>query len=98
MSTKIADQARLDYVKERTERDFDTVLDYLERDAKGMIDDMERLIKNIEAARAREPYTINSLGVAKWRGDDIDSNAAKLETVRERMRMLNWIGEEDANV
>jgi len=95
MSNKIEDQTRLNYVQDKVQRDFDMCLGDLERDAKRMIDTMENLIQNVQRARDGEPFTINSLGVAKWTGDDIDVNAAKLRQIQDQMQMLKWIKEDD---
>lgn len=87
---------RIEAVQRQAQWDYEGTLDWIKSDARNLISQMERLVKQVEAAQAGESYSINSLGEVQSYGRDIDRNCAILYEQAKAIKAIDYITKDGA--
>lgn len=77
------------------EERMDSTLDLIESQARSLLSNLERVLEQVEKARAGEPFSINRLGVAQSSASILDAYCGTLGGLMDMAPVIRRIALED---
>jgi|DEB0MinimDraft_6_1074348.scaffolds.fasta_scaffold07900_11 hypothetical protein len=85
-------QNHLEEMQQDLDRQEASICNQMRHRAQSLIDDLERLIQQVDNAEAGLAHCINPLGILQGNGDDLDRMCGEFGKIREFKAMVDYIG------
>ena len=84
----------MEEIQQALDRQEASICNQMRHRAQSLIDDLERLIQQVDNAEAGQAHCINPLGVLQGNGDDLDRMCAEFGKIREFKAMAAFAARE----